>query len=175
MQYEDILESIIERKELEEILPEGVFTSPLIIGSIDGMTADCFFTLVEKDDGVYGPFYQVRSSENNIVIKNCEPGPEKIADKDFFFGNDENGEVEEYDSGGAVKIVHEEDRNQHSEEQYMELYSIIRDYAFAESVTETQKDYLLKFALVQTRVLSPKMNRIAIRLFPEFYDWSASL
>lgn len=172
MQYENILQSISEREELEEILPEGAFTSPLIIGSVDGKAADCFFTLAEQDDGVYGPFYQVRAFGNDIVINKCELKPERLADKDLFSVNDE---VEEHNPGGAYKSVPKEKTVQQSEEQYMELYSVIREYAFAESVTEAQKDSLMKFALVQTRALDPEMNTIAMKLFPEFYDWLASL
>ena len=106
MLYSEIAEDVFEREEIEDRIPEGRKTSPLIPGKSGSGAADCFFTYGDCGDAIM-LFDLIKVSEGGIEIIDLS-------------GTEMTGSPAPAKSGNEAE-------EQEKAERYAQLYPMIRD------------------------------------------------
>lgn len=152
MEYEEIENYLYTDEKIMEFTPEGIETSPLCIGRMDGEIADCFLVLIPRDKTkqVKWKIYGKRNNDGKVsskieeIYEEIEEAQEDTVDESYCIG-------------------------------YMELYSRVRKFAFHEQITEMQKKELGKFMKYWEMAVDQKERSILQKEFPEFFQWAQKI
>ena len=153
MLYEEIMDHILTSDLSDSVLPEGIQTSPLLIGQLEGETADCFFSMEIREDGIYGPIKAVRMTLHKQQVS--------VGEQALIYRKSDLEEIDFAEHEPA--------------ELYMKMYPIIRDFAFRKNLTIEQKKDLSIYCNIEKRVMGNRLTKISRDLFPEFEQWVESL
>ena len=141
--YKQILKKINLSEACMQYLPEGMTISPLCLGNKDGIICDCFICYENNAEQSVECRAIRWDIENDTVIECVDAG--------MLIGEDNN------EISGA--------------RQYMELYPLIRTFAFSDTLTPEQQEQLQQFYAVGLNCCKNNIQEKLKTFFPEFYIW----
>lgn len=145
MLYSEIAENVFEREEVEDRIPEGRETSPLIPGSSGTGAADCFFTFGDCGYAMV-LFDLIRVSESGIEVIPL-------------------GGIEMTGSPAPGRSGNEAEE-QEKAERYAELYPVIRD--MISGAAEEDRERIGEFRKLISFHCSGIPEDLIDRWFPEY-------
>lgn len=148
MTYDNIVDRLISAEEIVQYCPEGMDVLPLCIGLADGYVADCFLAAVPEGEGRGRVIWKIKaysSGARDTITASAESMTKMI-----YYGADADPELE---------IA------------YMNLYPIVREFAFSPNLTHAEKKTLKEFDRAWKGVVGKDIRKRMEDDFPDFFEW----
>ncbi len=143
LNYKQIVKKINLSDACMQYLPEGISISPLCLGKKDGIICDCFICYANNAE---------QSAECKAIRWDIE-----------------SDSIIECVDAGVLDI--EANKEINGARQYMDLYPLVRKFAFMDELTSEQQEILKQFSSAEFSCCKNNIREKLKVFFPEFYIW----
>lgn len=162
MSYDQIYKALMS-EGIEEYVPDGVSLSHPVVDLRGGRIVDCFLLFSTSRDGskYTAPTARILidSKKKELVeFQTIEEMPFSVYDGTDYFIND----IKDQDTEKTQEIEHE----------YQISYVRIREIAFKENITTSDKDVIVQYIKSLKNVELKKMQPYLFELGQSFFEWA---